>query len=481
MMDEKIGDTMNIYRILKNGILSRKEITGQIENVSMDDAVVSLQREEFSSSEIVPLVQEDFLDTNDPLTIEKYKSNIRLLVDQAKEKGKVDEFRLIREDDFFPWDWMWSVSSKETGREYSRSNLAFSLRMAKAKDALRRKKKDDNNPFDFDIPFQRDDVLREASSIPMNYGRVYEPVHFRSTKHFTINTPLPYTGSYNQVESERRFIVIDSLDSFVSSGYGYSMDYQDAYLDVTHEGLPISSSAIVLIAEDQYPEIVQDEKVREELSERRVVRYRGDEATAINMVLSENGVLPYRMGRFRQFDPELEEIMVQSMKNLCHKTSIDYSLNHGNLFGKGGHFSDLLDSVNSERSEFEHEFISFMRSALPEYSGLINNMIYHYPDKIIQAIGYERVWNAVEQYNAWAKKDEVGRRESYKQERDSISSEMHEDFLHTLELIKVCYAKEEVPSELESSIPRFFHGSLSEQIEASKKIQQYFYQDEIKR
>ena len=89
----------------------------------------------------------------------------------------------------------------------------------------------------FVIPSEYEEARKK---LPKELGYINNPVKFRSTKHFTVNTPLGYTGEYNQVESNRNFTIIDSLDNISRSGYAYSISYFDAYLDITHENLPIS-------------------------------------------------------------------------------------------------------------------------------------------------------------------------------------------------------------------------------------------------
>ena len=473
---------MNLYRILKNGVLSRKEKEGIIKNISLEEPVVSLKREEvsFSSEEIVSLTEVgEVLDTEDALTIAKYKSNLRNLIRDVKEKGEVSEFRLIREDDFFPYDWKWRVNSKDTAREYAKSSLAYTLRMNEARRRLSEKKS--NAGVLFPVPFQQEEEYQEALQLDSHYGQVYEPVKFRSTKHFTINTPLSFTGSYNQVSSNRNFVIVDTPYAFCESGYGYSADFQDAYTDMTHEALPISEEAIVLIEENRYPEVVQDERIKEQLKERRVVIYRGDEATAINMVLSEEGVLPYRFGKHMEYDPEIEKIMIQSMKGFCTRNHLDYSHNHGNMFGRGGHFSDLLDSENHERREFEEEFSHFMQQTLPEYEGLFTTSFFHYPERIVGAIGADKVLRGVNAYNEWAREEEIRRLQNYDEERKKVTPEIHELFVSTISIIRKYYEEKdrnpsfEYSEELHSAIVSFFHSPLvEEQVEAARKIQSYF-------
>ena len=470
MISKKIGDVMNLYRILKNAHLSRKEINGEIKDLNLQEAVVSLKREEeFSSSSIVSLTQNGVLDTNDSLTVSKYKSNLKNLVSKVKQEKVMTDFRIIREDNIFPYDWKWRVNSKDTAREYARSNFAYQLRMLEAE----KKRGSLKNDFPFEIPSKREDLLEEMGKLESTFGMIYEPVKYRSTKHFTVNTPLEYTRPYNQVDGDRLFTVIDTVDNFCNSGYGYSADYQDAYLDVTHEPLNISLDAIVLIREDRYSELNED--VKKQLQERRVVLYRGDEATAINMVLSEEGVLPYRPGgKYMEFDSELEDIMIHSMQKFCSHNHLDYAHNHGNFNGKGGHFSDLLDSYNQERKQFEKEFGQDMCSLLPEYKGLINDTFYQYPERIMRVIGLDKVERTLASYNEWAKDAEKESRHAYDRERSRITPGIHELFLEVFSMIRD--SENEFFPEIRDDILTFFHSNIvEEQVSAAYRIRKYYW------
>lgn len=75
---------------------------------------------------------DEVLDTNSNLSTEKLKHNLKILIEKAKEKGKVDKFMLIREDDYFPTDWEWKVSSKNTSLDKICTPLSYELRKAYA-------------------------------------------------------------------------------------------------------------------------------------------------------------------------------------------------------------------------------------------------------------------------------------------------------------------------------------------------------------
>ena len=110
-----------------------------------------------------------------------------------------------------------------------------------------------NNIFGgINIPIPQENIDETLELIDKDTGSILLPVKFRSTKHFTVNTPLEVTGDYNTVSLDRTYTIIDNIDSFLSKGYGYSVAYHDAYLDVSHESLPVSLDAVVLIEESKY-------------------------------------------------------------------------------------------------------------------------------------------------------------------------------------------------------------------------------------
>ena len=86
---------------------------------------------ELPNNELAPFTDE-VLDTNSRENIEKFKHNLEILIKRAKEKGKVDKFMLIREDDFFPDDWEWRVLSKNTNLEKVATSLSCEIRKAYA-------------------------------------------------------------------------------------------------------------------------------------------------------------------------------------------------------------------------------------------------------------------------------------------------------------------------------------------------------------
>jgi len=392
----------------------------------------------------------NYIDTTAPESILKYQKNLNELVKEAKEKCFIDKFVIIREDDFFPYDWKWRVTSKDTYYEYNRGNISRALKLAKVDDELL---KEGINPF---IPQNKHHVLERLNKLDPMYGAILEPAKYRSTKHFTINTALEYTGSYNNVKTSRLFTVIDKIDNFINSGYAYSMDYQDAYLDITHEELPISNDAIILIDKNRFDEI-KDKRILEDLKNRNVILYNGDIRAAVNMVLSENGVLPKVPGLSDVYDIVMFDMFEESMIDFCEKHKIDYSLSHGNLYGRGGHFTDKLDSENNEDIDFQHRFIDFLKNEFKEYADEINIMFFSSPPILINRIGYEKVAQAIEKYNKEiASVDYI---KKYDEERDKITISDHEIFTGAIRLLKAHADLLEKDNELKDAALNFYHSN----------------------
>lgn len=430
------------------------------------------QEVQFESDTIVPICASDFLDTTSPLAIAKYRSNLKHLVAQAKQFGKIEKFMTIRNDDFFPYDWQWTVSSKDTCFELVNNKLSLAL-----KTTIAMKNAGSVKHENFWVPSANNSLNDEMSKLDKNLGAVLMPVKFRSTKHFTINTPLTYTGEYNVVKVNRNFTIIDTASTLLESGYAYSADYRDAYLDVTHEGLKISEQAIVLISEDKYSFIMNDPAISKQLHDRRVIVYRGDEAVAINMILSEMGVLPARPGnKYIVYDNEIIEILRSSMERLCAEYDIEYSKGHGNIDGKGGHFSDLYDGYNRDFLASQQDFIEFLRNKYPSHSNLINNNILDSDSRIyelIELVGVEQLLSTIEEYNKMMRAKLVFNFRDYKDERQTITPEISMIFKKTVCGIRKFYQSEpnNVSQQFIELVCLFYHSnSVEEQLLAATKI-----------
>ena len=411
----------------------------------------------------------DFIDTTNPDTINNYLTTIERLITEAKEDGKITKFALIREDDFFPSNYYWELSCANTIITKPKSSFSYELRIAMATCEVSPKR---NLPFR--IPSDENEILEALKKINPDTGKIFMPGHFRSTKHFTINTPLEYTGNYNQVSMNRNFVVIDKIDNFINSGYAYSLAYHDAYLDVTHEPLPISNNAIILINYEKYKEMQNDATLKQLLSQRRVILYKGDVALAINIVLAKLGILPSRAGVGVEYDNATSQILKDSIINLASRSNIAYDLNHGNINGKGGHFSDLFDTMNNEYQIAQNNFITFLKTKFPDFASKLSYYAFSNGvlDDIIEKYGTNYVLSVIDQYNQIYESQFLIRNMHYKQDRQTITPEISELFKATLKLVINLFGSEEVSPELMDTLKNFFHGNTVDmQVKAALQIQ----------
>ena len=419
----------------------------------------------------------EVLDATSPELIERYKHNLKILIAKAKKDRKVDTFKLIREDDFFPIGWEWRVLSKNTEVELGNIPLSLEVRDAYALeqhgyDPYKKSK-------EMFIPHiqDRNTVIQQClKGTDINLAAILLPARFRSTKHFTINTPLEVTGSYNQVPMKRDYIIIDDIDSFLSSGYAYSVAYRDAYLDISHESLPISPNAVVLIDDEKYERIVSDERIAKELEQRRVIRYRGDEAVAINMILTEMGVLPSQVSPYHaEYDSDIRSILETSISNLAKNNQLLFQRGHASVINpKHGHFSSYYDDKNKDYESEIEEFYNFLRAKFPEHLELLKSGSVKNNMDIVYEIGTENLLQAIREYNESVQTRIEQRREEYINDRKSITPDIHQIFVDTVALINCCYKDCEnygLYSEAEESIRKFFQaGTVAEQLEAAQVV-----------
>lgn len=474
-------------------VKSDAEILDEILGTGAADALIDQPQEvkepepyvplDLPEGELVPF-SDEILDTESRASIEKFKHNLEILMKQTKEKGKVDKFMLIREDDFFPNDWEWRVLSKDTNLELESTSLSFELRQAYALE------QSGIEPYKelmgIKIPnYTPDQGLEVLSKVDKTLGSVLLPSRFRSTKHFTVNTPLGVTGYYNSVSTDRDYIIMDSMDEFLKSGYGYSVAYHDAYLDVSHESLPISEDAIVLINDEKYEKIMSDEKIASELAQRRVVRFKGDESVAIDMILTEMGALPSTVGyMYAQYDSELRDIVSSSIKDLAEEHGLFFDRSHAGELKPdgGGHFSNYYDEKNTDYLQAMKQFLAFLRQKFPEQEEIIPEYLRFKEDnsqEIIMQLGIQPLLEAIDEYNDIQKGKLEESLEGYKQDRQSITPEIHDKFVSTVNLVnnfykgEVNYSDYEERTKTEETIRKFFQsGTVEEQLQAAQKLEE---------
>ena len=100
-----------------------------IQNTPVEEDLFPDEEVELIDGQIMQICENGILDTNSYKAIEIYKHNLRLLVDDALNKGIVDKFFLIREDNQFPKNFEWSVMSDETSFESTNLQISYQLRI----------------------------------------------------------------------------------------------------------------------------------------------------------------------------------------------------------------------------------------------------------------------------------------------------------------------------------------------------------------
>ena len=397
----------------------------------------------FPDGELVPLEINGVLNTNDPKNRAILRHNLEVLVGEAKAKGSVDRFMLIRDDDILPENSEWILNSNVTAMDELGCALTRTLN------------------------------TNSESKININVPSV-----FRSTKHFTVNTPLGVTGDYNWVPENRNYTVLDTADNFLNSGYGYSFSYHDAYLDVTHEPLKISDKAIYLINKDKYEKLKNDPKVVSELSGKNVVIYEGEEYAAIDMLLAQRGCLPTKVGsEFGLYDKETKDIIDSSFRKVAEENGLSFDKAHS---GIEGHFTSFIDqfmgtSPHKAKLRFQ-SFVDYMKNTFPGSADLFNiEAIFDMSDSssIIKAVGADNLRSAISEYNRLMKEDIERKTSMYKEDRKTITPEISAIFKSTVRKIEEYYRENHVREEgdLVNAIASFFQSyDVKTQLESAKTV-----------
>lgn len=484
---DKLKDIFN--KIFKRNDIDLSEFLPE-EKTIKQLPVPELQKEGIYESILLPegeivSFDDEILDTNSKISQEKFIHNLEILMNKAKENGKIDKFILIREDDFFPTGWEWKVLSKNTNLEKVCTSLSYELKKAYALEQL------GIEPYREIMGITALNASYEKTNqalkqVDKTLGSVLLPSRFRSTRHFTINTPLEVTGSHNSVKFNRNYIILDDISTFLKSDYAYSVSYHDAYLDVSHESLPISQGAIVLINDENYERIMSDEKTANELSQKKVVRFTGDSDIAIDMILTQMGALPSTVGlQYAHYDNEIHDIIDNSIKNLAKENSLFFDKIHGGKLELGeGHFSNYYDDKNKDYLHSIKEFTSFLRERFPEQEELFPEYLTFtgkYSEEIcteiVYKIGTVNLLKAINEYNELANARLEKTLEEYSQDRKNITPEIHRQFVDTINLInefyknEVTFASYKEQSQIEEVIQKFLQGdTVQEQLESAKSV-----------
>ena len=455
-----------------------KKVTKKV--IEEQPVIAPIKRVEFSSDVVVPVSVDGIVDTDDKMQMARYLSNVKVLEKQFLDEG-ILKYAIIRNDNFFPTDYTWRVNSSNTCGEYNNLSFSFKLRESIAIENLRKegklKEEDvkiDGIPFPFDT--SQDLIREELKKINRSVGTVYLPVKFRSTKHFTLNTPLGHTGEYNAVDADRTFTIIDNMANFINSGYGYSIADRDCYLDVSHEGLEISKNAIVIIEKDKYEYIREtDPELFNIINQRKVVLYKGDLNIVVNMVLSENGYLPFRPSYYFLGSETINKVK-GTIQDMASENGLYYDKSHS---GQDGHFTQYIDVDNLEYRDALRLFAKYVNERVPgaNYKVVQSNVRKDFYDLVTNDIeDYNLLLEVIEEFNALMKNTLDKRLEEYIKDRSTITPEIRELFQNTVILIDDFYSRLddftlEEQKEIKGTINEFFYASsVSEQIMFAKAI-----------
>lgn len=459
---------MNVHDIFKK---SKNEYIDERQKNSDKEIIIS------DEEPILKITENSFIDTTSKVALAKYKHNLKILYEKIKKKNEITKFALIRDDDFFPYDNRWLVNSKDTIIE--KKNIALSI-VLKEQYALEKEnlyKKYGN----IIIPPDKEKINEAIKKLPTNFAAIYTPAHFRSNKHFTINTPLSITGDYNSVSDNRNFTIIDDITNFLNSPYVYSIAAHDAYLDVCHEPLIISDKAIILINKNTYEKLKNNKQLMNELNNKNVIIYQGEEFLAINMILTEHGIMPSKVGKkfLEDNDNLVEKLTESSLKKIAKSKNIYYDQSHGGKINDAtGHFSNYFDEKNNDYNESIISLVNFLEKRFKRTISIGMLIEENKAQKLVTEIGTEELLKAIYDYNNQIEKEHEIIRKKYLEDRKKITPEISEIFVRTTKTIDNFYKEKlfnnysiKELEKLEEKFRLFFQSStVEDQLKNASKI-----------
>ena len=464
---------MSIFDILKRK--KEEDIKEEMINSKIKDKEEELI---ISKDEPILTIEKDgFINTNSKEAIAKYKHNLQKLYKELKQTNEINKFALIRDEDHFPYDNKWLVNSKDTIIEKTSLALSKALKEQYALEKENLYKTYGN----ITIPPNKEKMNEAINKLPKDFAAVYTPVHFRSSKHFTINTPLSITGNYNSVSDNRNFTIIDDITNFLKSPYIYSVAAHDAYLDVCHEPLDISDKAIILINKNKYEQLKKNEKIMNELKNKKVIIYEGEEYLAISMILTELGIIPSKVGKNFIDDEEnlIAKATENALKKIADEKGIYYDQSHGGkIKDNSGHFSSYFDDKNNDYSKSLISLVNFLEEKIGKTISVGMLTDERKAQSLISEIGTKKLIEAINEYNEKVKEEHKIRRKKYLENRKKITPEISELFIKTTKAIDIFYKEKLFENysskeleELEENFRLFFQSStIEEQLQKASNI-----------
>lgn len=251
--------------------------------------------------------------------------------------------------------------------------------------------------------------------------------NYRSTVHFSING-LVGSHAYGDF-SNRRFIIFEPLKYHIKDNFLLSLGVNDTYFG---NDIELSSDACILMPEDVYREIYDNEDYTNTLRFMKVYVYNGNEQIAVSKVLNNLGYDSFLVnsnGYVNGFNNDTgANEMYRFIASLRKKNKIDYVSHFNSLYNANDievtnrksidddikHFFYILDRAKDE-GILDNEVIDKVKVAYEKdkYNEIdYTNLNYRYVDLkkcdstllrivplLLESIGLEKIKKYTKEYN----------------------------------------------------------------------------------
>lgn len=210
------------------------------------------------------------IDTTNPETLIEFEYKKRELMEEKLSKGKYDvnDIWMIRATDYLPEDHIMKPIS-QVPFIYNMNDVPYSA----LTDAL-------NDIENINI-FTEDEKYSERKKFV--YANSPLSTQYRSTLHFTLNGLVTSHSKGNF--DNRKFIILDGLSKHLGIDDFRSIRSEDTFI---HGTVPISKDAIIMIDEDNYQTLLQENPWLETYN---VALYKGDQKIAVEIMLTQLGIV----------------------------------------------------------------------------------------------------------------------------------------------------------------------------------------------
>lgn len=308
------------------------------------------------------------------------------LVEDSSKQYSIDDCILVRTTDVFPFDGV--VETPINGNAYGFSHSSFFKEII-IEEAKRK----------YPNYFLNEDDGKKYSEELAEYNVVFETL--RRTVHFTLNGLVGSTayGNFDNMP----FVIFEPLKEHLDSSLK-ALRVEDVYFD---ENLLLSNEAAILISEENFNQIRNNEKYIKDLQNFKIFIYKGNQQTAVASVLKDLGYDSFLVSSNGYVNGIDSNTPAANMYNFISKFAEKNNISQERHFYSKINLEDaLLREEKGKEIEKQHLIYILDNSKVkPELSESIKvlievgNIPNNYIEELVHQIGFEQLKKLTKEFN----------------------------------------------------------------------------------